>query len=108
MAAHRGLHRLAELLDGVPGDTSEQRDAQEDDMSPYRRPELDLQTAEAMLDGCTGTPAGRDPVVDLLALAGAPPRPRELAGWRAALAAFRAAQQQPVPGADVQYAPCWP
>lgn len=61
-------------------------------MSTDRGRDLDPQTIKALLAGSMSTPADHDPLVDLLALSSAPPRPDELAGRQAALAAFRDAQ----------------
>jgi hypothetical protein len=67
-------------------------------MSTDRRRNLDAQTSDALLAGSMSTPAGQDRLVDMLALSSAPPRPAELAGRQAALAAFRAAQQDVTAG----------
>lgn len=95
-AAHRGLRKLADLVDTEPeirrstsGDTNEAADAEGGEMSTHRR-HLDRRTAEQMLNGALVTSG--DPLTDLLAHAAAPARDGELAGEHAAVMAFRAAR----------------
>ncbi|WP_434739965.1 hypothetical protein [Micromonospora sp. SH-82] len=53
---------------------------------------------DRLLDGArTGTPSADEPLARLLADAAGPPRPGDLAGEQAALAAFRAARSAPAP-----------
>lgn len=66
-------------------------------MSTHRPRRIGRSTAEQILRGePAGSQAGPDVLVDLLAAAAAPAAPGELAGERAALAAFRAARLTPV------------
>lgn len=66
-------------------------------MSTHRS-RIDRDTAERLLRRASVPPrAGAEPLAGLLAAAAAPPRPDELAGEPAVMAAFRAARLGPVP-----------
>lgn len=117
MAAHRGLRKLAKLLEhsaALPPQRASARvpkkfsrrcdkgrspDAEGHEMSTNRSRRIDRDAAEQLLSGATdGTQGGRDALAGLLAAASAPGTARELAGEEAALSAFReAARLAPAP-----------
>jgi hypothetical protein len=66
-------------------------------MSDHRPRRIDRDTAERLLDGIPAAFDVAGPLAAPLAAATAPAHPDELAGERAALVAFRAAQLDPVP-----------
>ncbi len=66
-------------------------------MSSHRSPRASRQDIEQMLDGAPARADATRPLAALLHAATAPAHPKELAGEQAALAAFEAAQLDPVP-----------